>query len=274
MPDVDPLYQYRLVEGNWVTQSNPPGVVLTANLAAAIDASSGDVIQLDVGDQATTVRVVGVVDDSSTYLGNAGTGKVFMAVDQLHLLLGRGNRSDLIALKFLDQDPAAVDDALATLEQRYRDLGPGTLAAYSDRESTQQTISILTLLLRAMVVIVGAVGVAGIANTLIINVTERRHEIGVLRSIGARSRQLLAMLVAEGLSLGLLGTALGIALGLPLASYLVDITGQRLFELEFALDVTTLVGALAVGLVAVAGVSAFPGLIAARLKPIRVLRYE
>ncbi len=220
------------------------------------------------------MTVVGIVDDSSTYLGNAGTGKVFMAIDQLHILLGRGERADLIALKLLDEDPAAVDEALATLETRYRDLGPGTLAAYSDRESTQQAIGILTQLLRAMVVIVGVVGVSGIANTLIINVTERRHEIGVLRSIGARSRQLLAMLVAEGLSLGLIGTIFGIALGIPIARYLVHITGERLFELTFSLDLSTLIGALAIGLMAVASVSAIPGLIAASLKPIQVLRYE
>lgn len=274
MPADDPLYQYRLIEGTWVVSSSPPGVVLTSNLAKAVDAKTGDIIELDVGERPTTVQVAGIVDDPSTYLGNAGTGKVFIAINQLNLLLGRGELSDLIALKLIDDDPAAVDAALADLESRYSELGPGTLAAYSDRESTQQAIGILTQLLRAMVVIVGVVGVAGIANTLIINVTERRHEIGVLRSIGARSRQLLAMLVAEGLSLGLIGTAIGVALGLPIANFLVGITGERLFELTFIIELQTLMGALVVGLLAVATVSAFPGLIAARLKPIQVLRYE
>ncbi|CAN5678560.1 hypothetical protein BH23CHL2_BH23CHL2_02710 [soil metagenome] len=274
MPTVDPLYRYRLVDGSWVQTSNPPGVVLTENLASTLEVWTGDSIIVDVGSRVAGVEIVGIVDDPSTYLGNTGTGKLFIDVDQLHTLLGRGQRSDLIALKLRNQDPRFVDRSLSGLEERYRDLGPGTLAAYSDRESTQQTIGILTQLLRTMVVIVGVVGVSGIANTLIINVTERRHEIGVLRSIGAKSRHLLAMLVAEGLLLGLLGTVVGIVTGLPIARYLVQITGDRLFELTFILDLQTLVLALVVGLAAVASVSAFPGLVAARLKPIQVLRYE
>ncbi len=274
MPVEDPLYAYRLVAGTWVTSSNPPGVVLTENLAAATGAAPGDTVTLDIGDRAATVRIAGIVDDPSTYLGNTGTGKVFMAINQFNLLTGRGERADLIALKLVDADPAAVDEALAALEYSYRDLGPGTLAAYSDRESTQQAIGILTQLLRAMVVIVGVVGVAGIANTLIINVTERRHEIGVLRAIGARSRHLLAMLVAEGLTLGLVGTVAGMLIGIPVARYIVTLTGAQLFELTFILSWPTLIGSLTVGLMSVAFVSAFPGLIAARLKPIQVLRYE
>lgn len=275
LPASDPLYQYRLTEGNWFRRTSPPSVVLTSNLATAIDADVGDTLTLDVVDQRrTSVRVVGIVDDSSTYLGNTGTGKVFMDVNDLHLLLGRGQRADLIALKFRDSSPEGVDAALASLENRYRDLGPGTLAAHADRESTQQAIGILTQLLRAMVIVVGLVGVAGIANTLIINISERRQEIGVLRAIGAQSRHLLAMLVSEGVSLALIGIVVGILAGLPIARFLVDLTGQQLFELSFILSVRTLIFSLLIGVAAVAATSSLPGLIAARLRPIRVLRYE
>jgi putative ABC transport system permease protein len=274
MPVEDPLYQFRLIEGSWIAKTNPPSVVLTSNLADRIDARTGDELELDVGDRRESVRVVGIVDDPSTYLGNTGTGKAFMTIDDLHRLLGRGREADLIALKMRSSDPTAVDQVLADLEERYQALGPGTLAAHSDRESTQQAIGILTQLLRAMVVIVGVVGITGIANTLIINVTERRHEVGVLRAIGARSVHLLRMLMVEGVTLAIGGIVVGLAIGIPVARVLVDLTGDQLFELTFILDIPTLLGALGVAIAAVACVSALPGLIAARLRPIQVLRYE
>ncbi|MEZ4572188.1 MAG: ABC transporter permease [Thermomicrobiales bacterium] len=125
MPEIDPLYQYRLVEGTWIRPSNPPGVVLTSNLSQTLGLRTGETTTLDIGDRRTTVEIVGIVDDPSTYLGNTGTGKVFMGTEQLHTLLGRGARADLLALKLWDPDPASVDATLADLEDRYRDLRPG-----------------------------------------------------------------------------------------------------------------------------------------------------
>ncbi len=274
MPVEDPLYQYRLVDGTWLRNSNPPSVVLTSNLAESLDRTVNDSVELDLDSRRVTVHIVGIVDDPSTYLGNAGTGKIFMTIGDLHAISARGTRADLIALKLRDQDPAEVDSALAILETRYRDLGPGTLAAHTDRESTQQAIGILTQLLRVMVVVVGVVGVSGIANTLIINISERRHEIGVLRAIGAQSRHLIGMLVSEGIAIAVTGILIGVLVGYPIARFLVTLTGNELFELTFLLDARTLGASLAIGLLAVAATATIPGLFAARLKPIKVLRYE
>jgi putative ABC transport system permease protein len=80
--------------------------------------------------------------------------------------------------------------------------------------------------------------------------------------------------MVEGVTLAVGGIVVGLAIGIPIAQILVDLTGDQLFELTFILDVPTLLGALGVAIAAVACVSALPGLIAARLRPIQVLRYE
>lgn len=72
----------------------------------------------------------------------------------------------------------------------------------------------------------------------ILNVTERRREIGILRAIGAGRGHLLRLLLAEGLALGLLGLAVGSVLGYLLARALVDLTGASLFRLDFLLTPT------------------------------------
>jgi putative ABC transport system permease protein len=274
MPAGDTLYDYRLVEGQWFEASNPISVVLTTNLAEALNARVGDQLTLDVVERRESVRVTGIVNDSSTYLGSTATGKLFLPVRDLNRLLGLGERADLFAVRFHHSDEQSVDAALADLEERFADHAPVTLAAYADQESTQNAISVLTLLLRVMVVLVAAVGVAGIANTLLINITERRREYGVLRALGARTVHVVTTLVTEGLAVATLGLIIGFSLGYPLARYLVRLTSAELFELTFYLSGTTLAGAFILALLVVVAVSTMPGLIAARIRPVEVLRYE
>lgn len=274
MPPDDPLYDYRLSEGTWFSTTNPISAVLTLNLSQSLNARVGEQLVLDIGDTRETVVVTGIVDDSSTYLGSTATGKLFMPVRDLNRLIGLGSGADLFALRFRSSEPASVDAALAQIEDTFSASGPVTLAAYADQESSQSAIGVLTLLLRVMVILVAAVGVAGIANTLLINITERRREYGVLRALGARTIHVVTTLVSEGLAVAILGLAVGFALGYPLALYLVELTSAELFDLTFYLSFTTLVGAVALAFLVVVAISTVPGLIASRIRPVEVLRYE
>lgn len=274
MPAENPLYSYRLVAGGWVRPARPTAVVLSSNLASQIDARVGETRQLDIGKRRETVQIVGIVDDASTYLGSTTTGKLFMQTADLNRLIGLGNRADMFALKLAATTPAEVDTALAEIEQRTRAQGPVTYAAYTDQRSSRQAIGVLTLMLNAMVVVVAVVGAAGIANALLISIAERRREFGVLRAVGAGARQVVAMLVSEGVMLAFFGLLLGVIAGYPLALLLVAITSRELFALSFHLSFQTLGLTFVIGILAVAAISSVPGLIASRIRPIQVLRYE
>jgi putative ABC transport system permease protein len=274
MPASDPLYSYRLIEGGWVAPANPPAAVLTSNLAEEIDAQVGDWRELDVGAKRQVVQIVGIVNDSSTYLGNSATGKVFMQTEDVNRLRALGRQADIFAFKLTASDPASVDRALADIEERTREYGPVTYSSYSDQQSSRQAIGILTLMLNAMVVVVAVVGISGIANTLLISIAERRREFGVMRAIGAGTRHILLVLISEGIMLAILGLIAGTIAGYPLALILVDVTSAELFELTFYFSPLSIVLTFAVALLTVAAVSAAPGLIAARIRPIQVLRYE
>jgi putative ABC transport system permease protein len=119
------------------------------------------------------------------------------------------------------------------------------------------------------------------ANTLLMSVMERVREFGVLRAMGLRPRQLLALLQWEGAFLGLLGSALGLAATLLLRAGLNALHLQMPappgtshgYELNIHL-VPLVYAAVALGLQATLQVSAlFPGLKAARLRIVEALRH-
>lgn len=267
------LYHYRLLAGRWFSGA-PREVVVTGVLAQKDGITLGELLPVDIGKERRPFTVVGIVDDESTYLGSTATGKLFMSVADVSRMTFYGDNANLFALALPRHDPASVDAALNRIELATRGYDPSTYAAYSDKASTLRAVRILTLLLRAMVVLVGAIGMAGIANTLVLNITERRREIGILRAIGAGAGHLLRLLLTEGLALGLLGLALGLAAGVPLAARLVALTGASLFRLDFHLTPAIVAATAALSLGISLAASAGPGLLAARLRPIEALRYE
>jgi putative ABC transport system permease protein len=273
VPDATQLYRPRLTAGTWLGQDNPPTAVLTTNIARKLKAQIGEIIRLDTSGKSMLVQVAGIVNDESIYLGGSTIGKIFLGVHDAERLAGQGSKVSLFALKLHSSAPGDVDRSLARLEHRFQSLHPVTLSTYMDQESSRRAISILTVMLDAMVLIIGIVGLAGIANTLLINLAERRREFGVLRALGATSRHMIRLVMTEALGLALVGCAIGVLVGYPLAHYLVQVTGEQLFKLEFHLGPMTVLSTLFVALAA-AAVSTGPGLIATRIKPIQVLRYE
>lgn len=273
LPADTTLYRRQLLAGRWFSGA-PREVVVTGVLAGNLGIVPGQVIEVDVGRERRPLTVVGVVDDESTYLGSTATGKLFLTVADVSRWTYSGANANFFALGLWQSEPAAVDAALGRIEVATATKAPRTFAAYADKASTLRAIRILEVLLQAMVALVGLIGAAGIANTLILSVTERRHEIGILRAIGAGADHIARLLLYEGLALGTIGLALGLLVGLPLARQLVLLTGAALFRLEFILSPAAIAGTAVLALLLTAGASLGPGLLAARLRPITALRYE
>jgi putative ABC transport system permease protein len=117
------------------------------------------------------------------------------------------------------------------------------------------------------------IGSLGMLNTMLMSVLERTREIGVLRALGWRRRQVLEIILQESLILGLLGGALGTLLGLGLTSLLRFAEGLvGAFDPIYTPQI--FVQAAAVALLAGAVGGLYPALRATYLRPVEALRYE
>ncbi|MDD3290231.1 MAG: FtsX-like permease family protein, partial [Eubacteriales bacterium] len=109
----------------------------------------------------------------------------------------------------------------------------------------------------------------GIMNIMLVSVTERTREIGIRKSLGARTKDILTQFLIESMILAAIGGMIGTLLGIGIAAIGMDIAGV-------ALIIDPMMILLAVGFSAVVGMffGLYPARKAARLDPIEALRYE
>ena len=112
------------------------------------------------------------------------------------------------------------------------------------------------------------VGGIGVMNIMFVSVTERTHEIGIRKAIGARRRSILAQFLFEASAICLVGGSIGLLLSFGIAAAInATVMPARLSPgiVLIALGVSVAVG-LASGLI--------PAIRASRLNPIEALRYQ
>ena len=133
-----------------------------------------------------------------------------------------------------------------------------------------------------------SVAALGILNTMLMSVFERTKELGVIRALGLRPRQLVALVMWETMALVVVAVALGLPAGLGMDAYLVyhgldlssvmegysilGINYDPVWKGEFHLDrvIQTVFGLVVISCLA----SVWPAIRAARLRPVEAMRQE
>ncbi|MFZ1619917.1 MAG: FtsX-like permease family protein, partial [Microgenomates group bacterium] len=166
------------------------------------------------------------------------------------------------------------EEIKTTLMDRHKIEDGGTLDfSISTSKDTQSTLSSVTTTLTAMLGGIASisliVGGIGIMNIMMVTVTERTKEIGLLKAIGAEKKDILTQFLIESIVLTLVGGVLGIILGEVLAFAI-----SKIISIPFVFQLTSIL--LAVGVSTLIGVifGLYPAQRAAKLSPIDALRYE
>ena len=117
------------------------------------------------------------------------------------------------------------------------------------------------------------IGILGIANTMAMSVHERTREIGVLRALGWKRRQVLILIQLEATILGLGGGFLGIIFGWC-ALHLLAALPQTASIVSTSVPVLLLIESLGIAILAGLIAGALPAWRAARLSPVAALRFD
>jgi len=216
---------YFTIRSGTADLSRDDSVLLSAALAATLAVAAGDSVNiLTTWDEAmsgpprlTPVRVVGIYETGYQEL-DATLAYASLGLAQ-HIFSARASRA-IIGVKV--KDPFAN---LAVIEQRVAAAAGGEVrvASWRDIEFSRlasfRTTKALLLFIMALIVAVAAVNVS---SAIVMILFERRHELGILKSIGVDQSSLAASYLLSGLVTGAAGTAAGLGLGLLVA---VNING-------------------------------------------------
>jgi putative ABC transport system permease protein len=234
----------------------------------------GGTVQVQGEAPRKTYRVVGIgsVAGVSSF---GGAAIVELTLGEAVRMLGKQGYDSITAAA----RPGVNADALvASLRAELpRSLNVRTGQDQADEQSREITSSLgfLRTALLAFAGIALFVGAFIIFNSFSITVQQRLRELGLLRTMGASRRQVLASVLAEGLLIGLAGSVLGLALGLALAPGLKAMFvafGIDLPTTELQVQTRTIVVALVVGTVVSALASIAPAIRATRVPPMAALR--
>jgi putative ABC transport system permease protein len=178
-----------------------------------------------------------------------------------------------------------VDDEknLKQVSEQLRQQGYGEYSLIRLVEHIQKYVDIVTWLFAVVAGIALFVAAIGITNTMIMSVVERTHEIGIMKSVGARDRHVLLTFLVEGALVGVLGAALAIAASWGM-SFVIDYAIRwileqevgRSFDEEWVLSFSWWMYAavLAFSTLVTMLAAIVPARRAARISPVAALRHE
>ena len=170
-----------------------------------------------------------------------------------------------------DQLKAAVASVLPPTAQ----ARTGSETAAKDSSNLKSGFSFLSTALLVFAGIALFVGAFLIFNTFSITIAQRTREFGMLRTLGASSRQVMASVLLEAATIGVIAALLGIAGGIgfvQLITGLFKVLGFDLPSSGLIIGSGTVIIALAVGLLSTVGSSLVPALRATRVTPLEAVR--
>jgi len=176
----------------------------------------------------------------------------------------------MLGMKDPEQLAAGARVLSAVLDQRHGGVADYSLIVpqqlYRQHQKTQQIFSIVMGAIAGVSLLVGGIG---IMNIMLANVLERRREIGLLRALGARQRDIVERFLREAAVICTSGALIGLAFGAALAYLIAAFAGWQVAWPPFLILISTLLCAL-IGM----AFAVYPARQAAQLDPIAAIRAE
>ena len=248
----------------------PGAVVISASLAQRLGLQLEDQLEISAGGRFNRAQLVGILQPDNNASRQALDDLIISDIATAQELIGMSGRVSRIDL-ILDADE--VDKLSAALPAGIR------LVDVKAENSLDQMIAAFELNLQAMSLLALVVGLFLIYNTVTFSVVQRRGTLGIMRSLGTTRGQIFRFILLEAFILGLVGTALGLALGIILGRGAVALVSQTISDLYFSVNVKgfsimplTLVKGALIGVTASLLAAALPSWDATRTPPAGIMK--
>ena len=266
------------VQSGRLLKADDSGKILLGSDFASTDAygkpvSVGSKLKL----QGKDFQVVGILEETSTFTVNSA---ILMTEKDMKDLLNIGEEVDFIVAKIKDgfeTEEVAKDIEEALRRDRGQKLGEEDFSVQTPVQALATVNTILTVIntivagIAAISLIVGGIG---IANTMYTSVLERKKEIGTMKAIGARNKDILLIFLIESGFLGIVGGVIGVAIGVGM-SFAVSTIANAAFGstiLKFQINYYLIFGALLFSFLIGSLAGLLPARQASKLNPVEALR--
>ena len=269
---IDPI----ITSGRWLMPGDENAIVIGNHLLQIFpDLKVGDWITIEANGKDTDWQIVGIY----SITGNVSPPLLYVNYEYLSVLVGEPEMAYSLRIITSQHDPATQrrvnDQVQAAFEARGINIRSTQLGADFIRDQKAQT-DILVYFMLVMATLIAIVGGLGLMGTMSINVLERTREIGVMRAIGASNGDIQAIVITEGMVIGILSWAVSIFISIPITNVLCFGVGMAILTapMPAVYGVTGIIAWLIFTIVLGTLASALPARRASRLTVRDTLAYE
>jgi len=274
----DPL-ENQVVVGTRINQPGQNGTIFF-DAGNIINIAWVNATVLPPVDESYTAVVAGVLEKVGGFgsSGPSDTG-VYIPIETAQSFFGT-DQCDMIIVTLKDSDNATVTSVSKAITDHFSNQVSVTspTAMIDMLSSVFDTLQLFLVGIAAISLLVAGIG---IMNIMFVSLIERTREIGILKSLGMKSRSVLSIFLAESAIIGLIGAVAGIGLGYGLAAIVAQVISSGVFgggggalAITPLLTPTVIAGALAFGIGISVIFALYPAWRASKLKPVDALRYE
>src|SRR5512136_779308 len=265
------LHDYRITQGRFLEKGDDHVAVISERLADGVGVKLNDELKLPTTEGVVKLTVVGLVPGHALI----GNEQVLVTLTEAQRLFDMSGHISVIEANLTTKDKAQSEAVVNTIKEQLGDTY--TLGGLSSGSEFAGAMQLGMVMFNMLGVLALAMGGFIIFNTFRTIVAERRHDIGMLRAIGANRATIVGFVLTEGLVQGVIGTAIGIGLGYLLGTGITAVTSSLIKQVmniemtivvEPSLVVVSIV--LGVGVTLLAGL--LPALSASRVTPMEALR--
>ena len=217
-------------------------------------------------------KIIGILEKDSRRPDTDITVRIYTPYTTLrNKITGSRVVEQIIAKVRDDASPALAEEAMIrTLEIKRGKKDFFTINSDSIRQSIEENMATMTLLITCIAVIALVVGGIGVMNIMIVSVSERTREIGIRMAIGARKEDILFQFLIEAVMICMMGAVLGVGLCALIVFAFNSVSTDFLMIVSSGSVVLGLASSVLIGLI----FGFFPAKNAANLNPINALSKE